>query len=69
MSIFCPVFGLTMDLRRSSGHAVLDQAAVRIVKLAAPFAEFPDSFKDEVDVLVISRTWQFLPGNRLQSER
>lgn len=56
-------------LRRSSGHPVLDEAAVRIVKLAAPFAEFPDSFKDEVDVLVISRTWQFLPGNRLQSER
>lgn len=48
-----------------SGHRVLDDAAVRIVKLAAPYADFPPEITAEVDVLHITRTWQFLPGNRL----
>lgn len=51
----------------SSGHKILDDAAVRIVKLAAPFAPFPDDIRADVDVLHITRTWQFLSGNRLFS--
>ncbi|SEI81845.1 protein TonB [Allopseudospirillum japonicum] len=43
----------------SSGHPVLDQAAQRIVMLAAPFAPFPDELKTQVDVLEIIRTWRF----------
>ena len=43
-------------LRRSSGERVLDEAAARIVRLAAPFAEFPPAMRDEVDVLHIERT-------------
>ena len=54
-------------LRRSSGEAVLDEAALRIVRLAAPFAEFPPSIRSEVDVLHIERTWQFSSGNRFNS--
>ena len=54
-------------LRRSSGYPILDQAAMHIINLAAPFAPFPDNIKEEADVLVITRTWQFLPGNRLTS--
>lgn len=50
---------------RSSGHEVLDQAAVRIVELAAPFAPFPADIKAETDVLDITRTWQFQRNNRL----
>ena len=46
-------------LRRSSGERVLDEAAVRIVRLAAPFAAFPPAMRDEIDVLHIERTWQF----------
>jgi len=52
---------------RSSGHSVLDDAAVGIVRLAAPFAPFPPDIKKEVDVLDITRTWQFLRGDRLGS--
>ena len=52
---------------RSSGHSVLDNAAVGIVELAAPFAPFPESIKAEVDILDITRTWQFMRGNRLGS--
>lgn len=43
----------------SSGHKVLDDAAVRIVKLAAPFAPFPEAMRADTDVLEIIRTWQF----------
>ncbi len=51
---------------RSSGHQVLDDAAVRIVRLAAPFAPFPPAIRKETDVLDITRTWQFLSNNRLR---
>ena len=54
-------------LRRSSGEKVLDEAAVRIVELAAPFAEFPPSIRAEIDILHIERTWQFSSGNRFNS--
>jgi len=50
---------------RSSGHQLLDQAALRIVELAAPFAPFPPDLRAEVDVLDITRTWQFERNNRL----
>ena len=52
-------------LRRSSGFTVLDDAAIRIVELAAPFAPLPKSIREETDILHIQRTWQFLRGNRL----
>jgi protein TonB len=54
---------------RSSGHKLLDDAAVRIVRLAAPYAPFPPEIREEVDVLDITRTWQFLDGNTLFSSR
>ena len=43
----------------SSGHKVLDEAAVRIVRLAAPYAPFPPGMRKQTDVLEIVRTWQF----------
>ncbi len=61
--------GTVAEIRvlRSSGHKILDDAAVRIVRLAAPFAPFPEEIRKEVDILDITRTWQFLSGNRLFS--
>lgn len=56
-----------ITIRKPSGYKILDDAAVRIVKLAAPFAPFPESIKNETDVLYITRTWVFTSGNRLQS--
>ncbi len=49
-----------ITIRRSSGHKVLDEAAIRIVELAAPFAPFPDDIRRETDILHINRTWQFI---------
>jgi periplasmic protein TonB len=54
-------------LVKSSGHKILDDAAMRIVRLAAPFAPFPANIRKEVDVLDITRTWQFRSGNQLFS--
>lgn len=50
---------------RSSGHDVLDEAAMTIVRLAAPFAPFPDDIAEEIDVLDITRVWQFQRDNQL----
>lgn len=52
---------------RSSGHKVLDDSAIRIVRLAAPFSPFPPEIREQVDILDITRTWQFLSSNRLFS--
>jgi protein TonB len=52
-----------ITIRKPSGYKILDDAAVRIVKLAAPFAPFPDDIKKETDVLYITRTWVFTSGN------
>jgi protein TonB len=54
---------------RSSGQKVLDDAAIRIVRLAAPFAPFPPDIRAEADFLDITRTWQFMSGNRLFSSK
>lgn len=43
----------------SSGHKILDDAAIRIVKLAAPFAAIPKDVLQGNNRLVITRTWQF----------
>lgn len=49
------------DIRilQSSGQAVLDEAAVRIVRMAAPYAPFPAELRATTDKLEIVRTWQF----------
>ena len=49
-----------------SGLPVLDEAAVRTVRLSEPFAPLPDS-GDGTDILHITRTWHYLPGNLMQS--
>lgn len=53
-------------LVESSGHAVLDDAAMRIVRLAAPYAPFTGDLA-EFGVLEITRTWRFEPGDRISS--
>lgn len=53
-------------LDRSSGHPVLDDAAIRIVRLGAPYARIPDNIREEgepVMFLHITRTWEFLSSN------
>ncbi|NIR59824.1 MAG: energy transducer TonB [Gammaproteobacteria bacterium] len=58
----------SIRVRRSSGTKVLDDAAVRIVRLAGPFAPFPAEVREKTDILHIIRTWRFLSSNRLQAD-
>lgn len=53
--------GALNDVRvvEGSGHAVLDAAALRIVRLAAPYAPFSPTMRAATEVLEIERTWQF----------
>jgi protein TonB len=53
---------------QGSGQQVLDQAAVDIVRLAAPFDVFPEELRDSIDLLEIIRTWRFRPGNAFSSQ-
>jgi protein TonB len=56
-----------IEILESSGHSVLDQAAIEIVRLASPFDPFPQELRGEVDILEIIRTWRFHEGNALTS--
>jgi len=55
------------DLRQSSGHQVLDDAAKRIVKLAAPYSAFPKNLRAETDVIHITRSWEFMNNSGLRT--
>ena len=54
----------SMRIIRSSNIPMLDDAALRIVKLSIPFAPLPKTPEDP-DILHITRTWQFMPGGEL----
>lgn len=56
----------SIDIIQPSGHRILDDGAIRIVRLAAPFNPLPIK-GDAVDELYITRTWQFLEGNILRN--
>jgi protein TonB len=56
----------TIEVIQSSGQKVLDAAAERIVRLAAPFPPAPKS-AERIDQLNITRTWRFQPNNVLQT--
>jgi periplasmic protein TonB len=58
----------SIELDRSSGQKVLDEAAFRIVKLASPYAAFPPEIRRDTDLLVITRTWFFARGDRIVTE-
>lgn len=59
----------SVTILRSSGHRVLDDAAVRIVHLSAPFAPFSEEMKSDTDVLHITRNWEFLDSHALSTQR
>lgn len=60
----------SVEINRSSGKKILDQAAVRIVKLAGQngFAPFPPELRRDTDILHITRSWVFTSADELTSE-
>ncbi|HMC13087.1 MAG TPA: energy transducer TonB [Gallionellaceae bacterium] len=57
-----------VEVSRSSGKSILDAAAVRIVKLAAPYSPLPPDIRRDTDILSITRTWMFTEADKLESE-
>ena len=46
-------------VNQSSGHKVLDESVIDIVRQAAPFEPFPPEIRRDTDALDITRTWTF----------
>jgi protein TonB len=57
----------SIELNRSSGYKLLDEAAKHIVELGAPYGRFPDDVQSEIDILSITRTWTFTKEDSLAS--
>lgn len=56
----------SIDVVKPSRFRALDDAAIQIVRMSAPFNRLPEDKDDPVDILHITRTWQFLPGDVLR---
>jgi protein TonB len=57
-----------VEINRPSGQKLLDEAALRIVKLAAPYAPFPADISQDTDILSITRTWTFTRSDQLVTD-
>ena len=58
----------SVEVSKSSGQRILDAAAMRIVKLAAPYSPLPPNITKDTDILTITRTWTFTSSDKLESE-
>ena len=57
-----------LHINNPSKHKVLNDSALRFVRDASPFDSFPNSdYFDDIDILVITRAFHFLPGNKITS--
>lgn len=56
-----------VQVRASSGRQLLDEAAKRIVRQAAPFEPFDRELRKHTDVLYITRTWEFTSGHEIET--
>ncbi len=57
----------SVEILESSGFAVLDDAAKRIVTLSGPFEPMTGELGQETDILYITRTWEFQSSNSVIS--
>ncbi|CAG0984310.1 hypothetical protein RHDC4_02089 [Rhodocyclaceae bacterium] len=58
----------SLIIDRPSPHKVLNDAARRIVEMAAPYAAFPPDVQRDTDVISITRTWSFTSADRVQTD-
>ncbi|QIK81168.1 energy transducer TonB [Lysobacter sp. HDW10] len=56
----------SINVVRSSGKKILDDAAVRIARLAEPYPPIPRT-SEELDLLMVVRTWDFQPEGTVTS--
>ena len=58
---------IDVQITKSSGTAVLDEAARQILRMAQPFAPFSEELRERADQIVIIRTWDF-KSNRFKTQ-
>jgi len=58
----------SIEINKSSGSKILDEAAKNIVNLAAPYAAFSEEMKKNTDILGITRTWTFTQEDMLATK-
>lgn len=57
-----------IQVKVPSTHKILNDAATQIVRDASPYDAFPEEeFFKKTDILVITRAFHFLPGNRFDN--
>lgn len=56
---------IRMEIQSSAGKSILDEAAKKIVRIAAPFRPFHQEMRDSYDQLMVTRTWLFGKNNTL----
>lgn len=49
----------SVKILKSSGNPIIDEGAIKIVRLSAPFAPLPQDLLSDIDILVITRSWRF----------
>lgn len=57
------------EVSRSSGHKILDQAALKILRMASPFGAIPREHLGGATILSFARTWYFTQGDALESKQ
>lgn len=57
-----------IEINKSSGQKILDDAAERIVRLGEPYSAFPADIKKDTDIISITRTWSFTQSEKLSGE-
>lgn len=57
-----------VHIDRSSGHKILDNAARRIIQLAAPYAKFPPEISQDTDIVDITRVWYFTTSDQFATK-
>jgi protein TonB len=57
-----------VEINRPSGQKLLDDAALRIVRLAAPYSPFPAEISQDTDILSITRTWTFTRSDQFVTD-
>ena len=60
------IYNDEVEVTRSSGSAVLDRAARRIVLLGAPYGRFSEELRRDYDIFEIFSTFRFTKGDALE---
>ena len=59
---------ISSRVQQKSGEKLLDDAAIKVVRLSAPFKQFPTEMHEQYDQLMITRTWVYHSDNKLRTQ-